>query len=224
MTDTPSGQSGKYSDKPGSYSLVINVDKYQISPHDEIVINVYITGYGKIYGSKLSAYPSSPLIDPDNSYIEHGLQIDDNNIIWGCKSDSLPREGVTIVWGNDSASSRNTSTKFLDIAKGSSPRPIATEQPSDGNPPARFIINTKDVSLGEYKLDVVFTYFNGEKWASSRKEVPFKIAGCYERNKTLFNAIGIFIALLALLLGDMASDLLKSLFVDSPSESSALFR
>jgi hypothetical protein len=60
-------------DRPGDYSLAIRAREAEGDPGDYIHLELYITGYGQIHGSKLVFYPPTYFIDEERSFIRSEL-------------------------------------------------------------------------------------------------------------------------------------------------------
>lgn len=72
------------------------------------------------------------------------------------------------------------STQFFDVTTGDLPQ-IYTET-KQVEAPFKYKLNTmKDIRPGNYSLEFVFTYFNGERWVSSTKNINFKVQNFLEK-------------------------------------------
>lgn len=57
VADPPNPQRTVFADKPGAYRLVITTPTPEIDPGEDIILEIYITGYGLIRGAKVLFYP-----------------------------------------------------------------------------------------------------------------------------------------------------------------------
>lgn len=62
MADNPNPQKTAFADSPGEYKLVCRTPKPEVNPGEDIIIEVFITGYGRIRGPKVVFYPPKDLV------------------------------------------------------------------------------------------------------------------------------------------------------------------
>jgi len=92
----------------------------------------------------------------------------------------------------------NADTQFFDVSSGPIPQ-IFTETKSV-EAPFKYVLKTaKKIKPGMYYLEFVFTYFNGEKWVSSTKNIEFKVQNFLERHAVSIGVLAMVASLSALI-------------------------
>ncbi|QLG46825.1 hypothetical protein [Costertonia aggregata] len=181
-------QNGKNSNKPGIYSQILNANNTTISPGDVIIINHYITGYGRIdpETSKVLAIASASIFDEDSSEVKS---------TFGNNSNPFSNNGTTgvlistLVDEQDNEHTLFNDAEFLNPEK-KAPS-IVFEQNSISNnkeiqPPYKWILKAKnELTPGDYYLTFILTYFNGENWKNDKVELPIKVMTWYERKESI---------------------------------------
>jgi len=215
--DFASKPRGEFSDKPGNYELAVRNLKPILNPGDVLEVQLFITGYGIIKGSKLTAYPSSDIFDEDNSRVVYGFKTEDNKIVFGGQTSGYSKDGITLYL---SGATSEENLMFYDThtpQRTSVPQIVSeTRQKS---PPIQFILNTrKEVRPGNYQLHFHLTYFNGVEWKGSKEEAHFTVRNILQRHEgqvALVSTIAGGIAILVFVLSHIkpAIDFI-SLFVE----------
>lgn len=63
MADYPNPQKTAFADSPGEYRLVCRTPKPEVNPGEDVTLEVFITGYGRIRGPKVVFYPPKDLVE-----------------------------------------------------------------------------------------------------------------------------------------------------------------
>lgn len=193
---------------PGSYEISANLTRVRINKGEATTLNVHITGYGKIGGSKIYFNTSAPIFDSSSQFFTS---------LWVDTSDStkpIARFGIdTGTIGSAHALAMtmqgmkrgfwNYNSIYLDTEEDTSDLSITTENNLD--PPLKFILKckTEDVEAGDYTCNLYFTYFNSEQWKTSKISIPVHINSIWERYPwiaILIGSIALAIALIQLTL------------------------
>jgi hypothetical protein len=139
--DLPNPQESAFADRPGAYRLVITTPTSEIDPGEDIVLEIYITGYGTIRGPKVLFYPPPGSAMHMSSEGWAGLPM--------AMFRGLTGSGEVINLGGDEADParwRDVFADDIDHDTTSSPRLdvslIQSEAPIR-NPPIKFVLGTK---------------------------------------------------------------------------------
>ncbi|MBI2107382.1 hypothetical protein HYT57_05350 [Candidatus Woesearchaeota archaeon] len=199
------------------YNVVIVAKQDKVNPNDIFEVSVYIPGSGEIQKAKLIYYG-------DDAF---GIKAEAVHCVQQkLDFDNLVLDTFTIV--NPMEDLFNTSKGYCvdrcNYLVHSSD--IGTEMPEDpsGNcPPFSFLINVKDsidiirgnndvkiVPSGDYKIRVLFSYLDEEGWHNSTDERIIHINSWYEKNEKLVIIIGLFLAIVGIVVGEKTLSLLRS--------------
>ena len=184
---------GKNFDSPGNYELITRTNKTIINSGGIVIVDILITGYGKIPNSKLVFYPSGEILNLSHSKVYANLFMNESNqLLWGKNEVPLLNEGLTIgmtdvgfnfgKWDN--------STQYFDITHGPSPQ-ISTEAIMNAHkPPFQFHLKTNEkIKPGTYSLHFGFTYFNSVEWKGSTLKIDFTVRNIFQRYELLISWI-----------------------------------
>ncbi|QHD06567.1 hypothetical protein PspR76_12900 [Pseudomonas sp. R76] len=106
------------------------------------------------------------------------------------------------------------STMIFDVEQASK-RPILASEKKLNHAPFEYTLKTKKaLSPGEHYIDFYLTYFNGEKWITSKERVSFKIRNFFERHAKTISALAIIASISGIIrfLASPIYDLVKPLF------------
>ena len=184
----------KNGDKPGAYNLATRINSSVVDPGKRLEFDQFITGYGEISSAKLRCYISGDVFQyGKESTLKNGLQVTEQILHFGRDTFSLDKGGFICHMGG--AQFGDESTPFFGDRDGRFPD-VITE--SIG-PPFSYSLKTRgDVRPGDYRIDVYFTYFNGEKWQCNKETVNFKVRSFFERWATQLSILGVVVAVSAL--------------------------
>lgn len=94
---------------------------------------------------------------------------------------------------------------IIDINPDHKDNIILTEQSTFGKAPIELSIKTrKDIHSGSHATAFVFTYFNGETWATESMTYDFIVLSWYERNQLKIWIYGILVTLVLFLISLIA--------------------
>lgn len=182
-------------DKPGSYQIATRAGKTTINPGDTLEFEQYITGYGQIRTAKIQAYISTDSIDLKASYILNSLAVEeiDNRIeiSWGSQKDMLSDTGFTCLMAGYQEFGDDESTMVFDHNQKTKDPTLLCEKKVK-HAPFEYHLKTKsNLSPGEHYMDFYLTYYNGEKWVTSKERVTFKIRNIFERFAKSISALAV---------------------------------
>ncbi len=211
-------QQANFSRAPGSYRIVLDAERTNISPGDTVNISLRITGYGFIdpQTAKLYVNSSENIFDPVNSVITPVFGRD-NPRKWS-------EFGVTTIFSGTIWDSKKIEhTVFDDLSAFPIPEENTVQKDthelgtnfilSESNIPKkeglgifplqRWSLVVKDnAKSGSYHLNHVFTYFNGYSWHTNQDMVEFKVQPWYDEHEgwlQFFAGLGLIIAIVSFL-------------------------
>jgi hypothetical protein len=186
-------------DHPGNYEIAGSLTRAKINPGEETVLNVNITGYGKIGMSKIYVTTSARIFDPNSKYFS-SLSVDpETNLLkFGNDSFALGNDEIHIMTlGGAKAAAWKYSSNFLDSSPVDTTLAITSEDL--GTLFKMNLIARKDsIESGDYTVNLHYTYNNSIEWKSSKISIPIHINSRWERNPWLAIAIASFAAFLAI--------------------------
>lgn len=190
-------------DKPGSYQLATRSGKTTINSGEILEFEQYLTGYGNIQTPKLQAYISTDAFELESSYIRNSLVRTELNgefkLSWGNQKDKLSDTGFTFLMQGISHREGDESTMLFD-AMPMSKNPILLSEQKLEHAPFEYTLKTKkSLSPGEHYIDFYLTFFNGERWVTSKERVNFKIRNVFERHAKKISALAIIASLSGLI-------------------------
>lgn len=185
-------RSAKNAEKPGAYLLASRINSTVVDPGKYFEFEQYITGYGEISSAKLRCYISGDIFESGkDSILKHGLEGNPQNTWFGNVEYALDSEGFMChIKGFNFPC--GDSTPIVDHAR-NVPQ-VITEGKLKNAPFTYRLRIKKNVKPGDYRIDVYFTYFNGEKWQCSKETVAFKVRSFFERWSTQLSILGVIIA------------------------------
>ncbi|NVO85458.1 hypothetical protein [Hymenobacter terrestris] len=196
MKDT-TARRGENGDKTGKYELIARIYDANIDPGDTVVVDIYITGYGKIANSKLALYPPVSILDDSGSAVSYGFDYGQERVRWGGHTTPISERGIVLPTMESADESGPGYTRFFDVSDDPTPS-IVTEASEGEGGTAPYTLNMQLSSRakpGEYKTTLVFTYFNGETWQTSRVDPKFTVRNMFERNERVVSILGILAAI-----------------------------
>lgn len=206
-------QTAKDWDKPGEYSLAVRVLKSEVNPGEEVVLEVYVTGYGEIRGPKFMFSPPPSLIDVAQSKVIHGVKspaegtkVTPYNAIFGSDKDEMSDTGFayrlgglvgegweegTIFWDHPYPSDGDTQSKTTP--KIASEKKLPEEDPENAHAPIEIHLKTnkrrlfqgrnKGTPPGAHSLQFYLTYCNGNQWKTDRQSVNIVVPNWFKRHE-----------------------------------------
>ncbi|MCX9150514.1 hypothetical protein [Pseudomonas sp. TB1-B1] len=182
-------------DRPGSYQLATRSGKTTINSGETLEFEQYVTGYGYIQTPKLQAYISTDAFELEKSYILNSLVRTDFEggfkLSWGNQKDKLSPTGFTFLMQGMSCEDGDESTMIFDALSMSKNPILLSEQKLDHAPFEYTLKTKKSLSPGEHYIDFYLTFFNGERWVTSKERVSFKIRNIFERHAKKISALAV---------------------------------
>lgn len=211
-------QEGNYALEPGSYALAIRASNPIINPGDAVELEVYITGYGRITGPKVSSTLPPNFVDTKRSSVSHSFKRPPDGeatslatVEFGGREDPISsvgfvsqlagvsgyiaEDGTDVDWGEH--------TLFWDAnypGEGRTPT-IASEMHRGKAPLEVNLQTTKQIPPGNHSFQFHLTYFNGEQWQTTSQSVTLVVRNWFQRNQALtwsLGALGILFTVLSL--------------------------
>jgi hypothetical protein len=125
VNDRPSGELDKSPteaprmapnpDRPGEYRIAIRIVDGEIDPGDKLRLEIYILGYGKIRGSKVSFRPPPYFIDPEGSKGVFALREEEDRLLWGGQEQMMGPEGFTFLMSGIRGEGWDDATPYIDV-------------------------------------------------------------------------------------------------------------
>ena len=195
--DNIGARRGENGTKTGKYELVPRIYDANIDPGDTVVIDLYITGYGRIDNSKLAFYPPIAILSDSGSAVTYGFAYQNEQVEWGGHTDAVSERGITLPTQGTRDDRWPGYTSFFDVDEDDTPR-IATEtsQGKNGSSPYTLKLQlSAKAKPGNYTTTLVFTYFNGETWQTSSVESKFTVRNVFQRNERVISILGVLAAI-----------------------------
>ena len=190
----------------GQYDIVAVINKNRLNSGDSALVELYITGYGKIQQGKILFSTSTSDIF-ENSYVMHSLGITPSgNLYWGALRHDFDRlPSVLHLSGNLGGRTKEgrlwKMDLFLDNNNDTTNTSILTEN-GVVHPPITVHLKIKeDARADDYKFNVNLSYFNGSEWASSSASVDMRVNNVIQEYEVLFGILAALAALVAFLPG-----------------------
>jgi len=160
----------EFGPRPGTYELVTRISHPIVDPGGKLHGEVYLSGYGKIEAAKVALYSS-----PD-------VFVSNRSIVRIADGEAIKADPLAVVVSLNKASFFDTDGEYQ----------ISTECSIKDNAPINFeYAISKEARPGLQSIKVVLTYFDGETWKSSSKDIDFTIRNFYQRNEALVWWLGI---------------------------------
>lgn len=180
-------------DGTGNYCLIIQKLTAAIGQGKSLKFQTLFRGDGLIEHPKILLTPSRSIFDTEKSTIRNNLSIvDGESLIIAASNNNFDPKACSISLGlGDDHDEWELSTFFFDLDPSNKPfeRDAASksETPVTGkkiltSSPFSFSMKTKKWTRpGNYKIDVQFTYFNGQEWKSDSRIIHFKVLNFIEK-------------------------------------------
>lgn len=188
---------GENGNKTGKYELIARIYDANIDPGDLVVVDIYITGYGRIANSKLALYPPISILADSGSAVSYGLEYRQERVRWGGHTAAVSERGIVLPTLGTSEEPWPGYTHFYEVGEDPTPH-IATESSRGDNGTAPYTLHLQlspRAKPGRYSTTLVFTYFNGETWQTSRAEPKFAVRNVFERNERTISILGVLAAI-----------------------------
>lgn len=189
-------------DHPGSYQLAARTSTREVEAGGNVVIDVFVVGYGLIEGCKVTFYPPLYFIDKNQSYCYHSMK--DNQEPGGMefgavKSPLADDRGSTVVLssGGLRAPGWTYPSLFFDTHPQVVHRrtdSIATELLSSSAPIRYDLRVQENIRAGTYTLPLFLTYNDGYTWNSKTTSVDIIVPNWFQRHQLLVWILGTVIA------------------------------
>lgn len=191
----------EYAEYEGEYKQFFTVENPVIKPGEVIRIKHFFSGYGEILSAKVRIAPLSNVFDADNSYVISGFKIVNGVPMFRATKDKFTGELVLLLRGVK-PSNWSQSTQFIDINIQNEDKqqlPIVITEGIGGMAPIEYELTTSRNCLpGNYYIDFVFTYFNGNKWCTDSKRIDFHVQNIFERYQAAFSIIALLASVSAI--------------------------
>lgn len=192
---------GNNAESTGAYEQIIKVVKPVLKPGEFLELEQYFSGYGEINGAKALSFPSTSIFSETESSVISGIKDDSGQIF--CGATEIPFvNGIIISLLGIRSDKWKSPTHFFDVShqKNDGVPVVFTESKSGNYAPVNYKLKTrKNIQPGEYSLDFVFTYHNGEKWVTTSKVVKFKIQNFIERYALLITCFAFIASISAII-------------------------
>ena len=189
---------GSEAARPGSYVPAVRLTQSRVDPGAMVEGDVFITGYGQIGFAKLAFYPSLGLINPLTSVVKFGYEKRDEVIFFGGQEAKCGDDGFIIsLVGGVQVDGWAAPSMFFDLKKNALPQ-IATET-RQVRAPVSFVLQLrKDVRPGDYPLQFIMTYFNGESWCTATAIATVSVRNILQRWEIQAGLLAVAAALAAI--------------------------
>lgn len=198
---------GLFAEKPGSYSPTVRLRTPVINAGEEVHFQIFFSGYGDIRTAKIYCNPSDEIFEPKNSRLITDFRLENNVMFWGKNSVGIANNGTMIeLSGGYNPGTWDSSTQFFDVNDSKCPT-LSTEivtkyKDEEFRAPLTFELKTlKKIKTGKYTIELVFTYYNGEKWSSQTKQVEFKVQNFLERYAVTIGTLALTGSSIGVLIG-----------------------
>lgn len=170
-------------EKPGSYKQAFRIITPVIDRGDQIEIEQFFSGYGKIENAKLLFYTSDDFFDSKKSKIYASLGPKDGGIAFGVHSYEFESTGKHFDLSSGFRYKKwNDSSMFFDNSSSEMKAPIISTEMKIREAPFKYsLLTKKSIKPGKYNIQFIFSYFNGEKWYTDSQIVEFKVRNFLER-------------------------------------------
>lgn len=191
-------------DATGKYELIAQASNLVANSGDEVTIDLYITGYGKISDGKIYfSLPSTSVNGQVSSTVTHGIKFLNSEAFcgftWGNVTDEFTSSFVLGLNGGIQVDEWPETTMFFDSHTSASDHKnniILTEELLGGEPPFRVKVNfNKRSKPGVYNVSCILTYFNGESWQNSSLQLGIVIRTIFQQYEGWVSFLGILAAL-----------------------------
>ncbi len=180
-----------------SYQLVPILVTPSINPGDKIEIKIFFTGEGSLSQNKLTFYPPDDLLDDGNIgkyFWAFPLKIEDKIY--------EPDEGIPL---EHKVGWISVPKKFFEPYRKANNNELSWnygETLVNTRPPFILSLNTSDkVRAGDYTINFVLTYSNGDEIAGDHKSITIHVKTWAERNSKALQMIGALAGGLAIITG-----------------------
>lgn len=224
-------QEPAFRNRPGAYQLAIRAPKTEIDPGDDIILEIYVTGYGEIRGAKVVFYPPTNFVSYTqvdgwaavkamiigrggargltNHAVIIPLAADERDDPYGWRSDTDPH-------GIDTSAIAAEARFSAPIRLTLGTKPQYVEPPPTGE---TSIIDTP-IPPGNHTFQVFLTYFNGSEWKTDSQSVTVSVRNWFQRNyyaTLVVSILGVGLTLIALAVSVMVNlgalwDLISAIF------------
>lgn len=205
-------RAGPFGDRPGVYSLVAKLFTPVINRGGLVSFQLFFSGYGEIKIGKVFLTLPAEIFDARKAKISTDFFFDGTKKKWwwganpsyGQLTQSIvitQTGGVKLDWWEDTTQFFNPGDETTIHLSTES---VTTKDPSDvrGSGPMNFDLSTHgNIRPGNYSIDIVFSYFNGEAWCASPKRVEFKVQNFLERFATEIGIVAAIGSALAIIIG-----------------------
>jgi hypothetical protein len=198
--------------QPGEYRVAIRIVQAEVDPGDQLRVEIYVTGYGQIYGSKLIFYPPPYFIDEEQSTVFHGLDVQEvegeRRFVFGTTEQRFKDfggdPGMLLTIGGIALPGWEKATPYVDVdfqSDTATSKAIGLtfmEQKLLRAPIELLLKVRKKAPSGHHDLRFYLTYFNGEVWKTDSQAVSLSVRNLFQRHPYITWIIGSVGAALAL--------------------------
>lgn len=186
---------GAHAAEPGKYYPATRIDRPVVDPGEMVRVQVYISGYGRILGSKLHFAPPLNLLNSQDSRIRTDLKMENGDFKFGARTMMLDEAGsVLALNGGISFGGQPERTNYFDAVPASADvvPPISTEQVWGDHTFADYLLAIrKDARPNTYALFLTLTYFNGAEWQIAQHTFSITVRNFYQRRETAIAAVAV---------------------------------
>jgi len=189
----------------------------EVDPGDQIEIEMFLSGYGKITRNKLRIFYSPDLVDKENPGVivssiasardKTGRFLQPVSGEKYLTSHDLTRDGVYIIMeeGNFADHPQIKNIPILGYP------PIMSEYKWGSHPPLLLKLNTSEKTpSGDYEIFVIFTYSDGTDVCAEKTSISIHVRSSIERHQWKMAITAIIIAVTSPAWGEVLSHLVKT--------------
>lgn len=175
------------SSAPGEYKIIARNLRDVVNPGDEFIIEIYVTGFGRIGRNKMLIYESNNVMDYDKSTC---------TTFGGKQVTQFKSLGIVLHLSEKSFEKAPSDT--LEKPDRSDLPMLVSEKNRKGAPIQLNLRTKENVNPGIYSMDIHFTYFNGNEWRVSQTQARFKVQNVFEKHQGKIAVLGIIVALISI--------------------------
>ncbi|OZY42212.1 hypothetical protein CJF43_07310 [Pseudomonas fragi] len=143
----------------------------------------------------MQAYISTDAFDLEESYLLSSLEKTNTetgfNLSWGKQKDKLNETGFTCLLAGITTPEDNEPSMIFDASMTSNESILMSEKKFNHAPFEYHLKTKKNLSPGDHYIDFYLTFFNGDKWITSKERVSFKIRNFFERHAIAISTLAI---------------------------------
>lgn len=210
-----SSRVGRYRHAIGKYKMVLNTNRTVINAGDTVVVDLFVSGYGRINAAKLFFMPTTNIFRED-SFLVDGMTVKKTEKGYEYVTDTTflkkDKRVLLFMGGMYNHEKKYYRTLFhanlpentLEQLGSLENIEIVTESNDEFNgkivPPFQFhYIVKEEIPPGDYKINFVFNYFNGNQFELDVVTLDIKVMAWYERQEGMIQVLGVLLTVFTLL-------------------------